>query len=434
MTFPFILLKICKRWKTVALDSHWLWNNVFVPEYSPKEDNDSMCKFISTWLSLSGALPLDIVHRQPGRLSKGSNVKEAAPYAGQMLRLVLAHEQRLKLLELVIDDYLFNDLHPYLQKSAKILGGPVMGTNIVELTIELHDSFGSVQPQQVEDLFNWISSLPQLMELDLRDKDDTLTLKNVPFERLGNTLTLKRTAMSFDQVLDVIRRCVLVTNLILDIDEEGEDIDEVNPEDHYTLPNLCSIALEDVNGALVALTYLTLPNLMHLRISGLAEDPERCEVLQEFLERSECPLKILSIYDDELSPEDALEVFMLPAIRQIPEVIFTTNEGDAHAFILYMGRLKHKINAVNSAMSLTDTSPVGSQPGPVSVPPFMVGPDRTENEDEYPGSFWFGRKTLSKWGKENNLVSYQDSRFECSTFFLEKFGNAGVRQIDLHSK
>ncbi|KAF8890534.1 hypothetical protein CPB84DRAFT_1784826 [Gymnopilus junonius] len=427
-SFPFTLLKVCKKWKSVALRTHWLWNNVSVPKYTTEAKGAMACKFMLTWISLSGTVPLDIVHCQAAREASLVKEKKAAVYAGRMLRISLAHEHHLHSLSLVVDNFMLADLHPYLKRTT----GNVMGSGIHNLQIELDESVSSAPPHQLTDLLNWMSSLPELREVTLDDMSSALDLSKVPLERLRTSVTLRRWKMLSKEVLEIIRRSISSTALVLQVYAAEDETDKLDPDTHYTMPNLTKLSLSSGYEGFDILTHLILPNLRELDIAGLTHIPDRCERLTQFLWRSKCSLKSLNICDVTLPPSICLDLYMLPSLQSVEEVTFT-GIGNNDDFLLTMRALLHKVAAVNN--TALEKCRLGVSTVFVGAPSFVVwgtyyDPEKDKKND-YPRHFWFGKKMLNEYEKRNCLILYdpQNSGLQYSKLFYEIFGEAGIREL-----
>ena len=322
-----------------------------------------MCKQLFNWLSYSRALPLHLGLVRPARLfnidpATGEDIQEdlsddeleyaqsaAAEQAKAILEVFSAFERRWRTMSIIFDDLFIRDFHPYLRQSLEAAdrGKPVMGGDLRHLNIKFgedieprsDDGTRLYQPE-LDDLFQWILSLPKLESLAISAQARILDhVDAFPFEKV-KFVENRPYYSDFEKDLKFICRCTSATRLRLRATREGndwfEDIQSLRvaggqsfelPKGLDPLPNLTFLELVSVTQTLDYLRCLNLPGLRYLAIETDEEDdPEICEVLEDFIRRSQCPLATLKIFDEELSVKTAFKILSLPALRSVRHVTF----------------------------------------------------------------------------------------------------------------
>ncbi|KAG5647762.1 hypothetical protein DXG03_008485 [Asterophora parasitica] len=111
----------CRRWRTIALDDHTLWNAIWFRDKWPFER--SWC-----WFERSGSAPLDI------RISRESGIKITGEQMGQLMDRLLTKLSSIRMLLIMVEDW-----DPALVAVAKLrTAGQMPGVALSMERFELH--------------------------------------------------------------------------------------------------------------------------------------------------------------------------------------------------------------------------------------------------------------------------------------------------------
>ncbi|PPQ72812.1 hypothetical protein CVT26_003332 [Gymnopilus dilepis] len=328
---PLLFLFVCRHWNDVAKATASLWTNLSPPRYKIEMSSEKvrhMCKQLSNWLSYSRALPLHLGLVRPARLynidpATGEDIQEdlsddeleyaqsaAAEQAKAILEVFSAFERRWRTMSIIFDDLFIRDFHPYLRQSLEAAdrGKPVMGADLRHLNIKFgedieprsDDGTRLYQPE-LDDLFQWILSLPKLESLAISAQARILDYVDAfPFEKI-KFVENRPYYSDFEKDLKFICRCTSATRIRLRATREGNDwfenIQSLRvaggqsfelPKSLDPMPNLTFLELVSVTQTLDYLRCLNLPGLRCLAIETDEEDdPEICEVLEDFIRSAE---------------------------------------------------------------------------------------------------------------------------------------------------
>ncbi|PPQ81896.1 hypothetical protein CVT26_003998 [Gymnopilus dilepis] len=392
---PLALLRVCKRWRAVALMTKSLWNKVWTPNFQeryPKVKSErmetfdtSLCdlepqwdpiatvKFVSAWLRVSYPSPLTLVHAPQGYPTDPKLVQAYNDFQNRMVDALVVHEGRWSSLDIELDELLLEIFHYHLRTGAA--GKAPLGKGLRTLKISFQPRRQFINSNgSVIDIFLWIASLPDLETLDLillNDEgwEDIIAL--LPFEGLKN-FKFKRLCASLEEIMEIIPRCTSATELAITMRDYDslyhEQLMMSIPTSGHSLSSLTRLIMDKAPRPLDVLRIFDLPNLRVLRIRcGLSDHDERCKILQDFLNRCQCPLESFQAFDPWLSATQALEMFMLPALRPVQEVAFAWKTDQRTSPIM--------VEKFAKIPAFSNDSGQGT-----SLPPFTVWVQRFEDE------------------------------------------------------
>ncbi|KAJ3511764.1 hypothetical protein NLJ89_g3909 [Agrocybe chaxingu] len=148
-------------------------------------------------------------------------------------------------------------------------------------------------------------------------------LGNLPFEKL-DTLSLT-SAMPFKVAMCYIGRCTSATTVhINNLETFNPSAFELHQLDQpiLELPNLRSLTLEGGEDPSLALSYLTLPGLKHLKVIKLMRrGPMDGRELEAFFRRSGCSLNKLYLEEADMASDTMVSFLATPVVQKIKELI-----------------------------------------------------------------------------------------------------------------
>ncbi|KAJ7637378.1 hypothetical protein DFH06DRAFT_1478838 [Mycena polygramma] len=274
VTPPLLLTQVCRDWREIALSTCELWCSVDVAStkvgYEKELPTDSALTLIDTWFSRAKAQPLSLAIRPV-------HPEISTP----LMPLILSASTRFHTLELRLSKEDFdileqdNTAFPGLRRLALVS------------SVDCH-------PRSI------LERVPLLKEL---------VVESLPTIKLPPSLTKLeiRRRITFATVLDVIRQCPLLMELIAGVSDRPRLSDGPPP---ITLPHLESLVIRGTH-----VHFLTLPALRRLDIIN-------SYTLLALVARSNCVLQHLSIeYPNPCSK--------LPTIlRAVPSLTSLTLEVD----------------------------------------------------------------------------------------------------------
>ena len=269
----------------------------------------------------------------------GLSDRDFHEWAEESLRVLAQHEARWHSLDIVFDEYLLDQFSTHFLDTASVLS--ILGVNLRALKFSLGSEFAfesEDRPSQIAAVFGWVSMLPRLEDLDLILSNADGLMEHIRILQLENLkkFRFEHLCATLEEILEIIPRCknarsviVEMTSYIHDMEFEGPPpIPTSNLYLGYSLPCLTHLTLDRAPCPFELLRYLFLPVLEVLKVRcGVAETDTRIEVLQDFFARSQCELRILQIYDDELSADDILQIYALPNLHPALEVAFAEIQG-----------------------------------------------------------------------------------------------------------
>ncbi|KAF8887843.1 hypothetical protein CPB84DRAFT_1486932 [Gymnopilus junonius] len=314
---PFNLIHVCQHWRIVALLHPSLWAYLDGTQYKAFQPSVSAVAF---WLQCSRSVPLRF--RISSRNDKTKSLFNPH-HARQMLLLFSRHLYRWTSLSLEAGNDLAIDFLAVLRESGCHL--PPLEALEVELgcgdikeciSEELAASFCNMKTlRQIYWVNAWGHALPRL-----------------PWGQYNTVYN--RSSFTPEEILECVAQCTSSKSISIQGLEILERPIMLSNLPHTSLMHLTSLTLDQSSDPLPFLSCFTLPTLRHLEIRLYQRE---FRLLEEFLQRSKCPLQDLTVIDTTLSAVDVANFFNLQGLQSIKNVklVPTHREAEMVRFLKY---------------------------------------------------------------------------------------------------
>lgn len=307
-TAPFNLLQVCSSWRTIVQSTPTLWN-AFTGRswrrYRPEVEE------MAHWLLNSGTAPLRL------HLKSDDDPKRRDKcYQHSIMDIYATQAHRWESLCLDLSPSMTGKFSSILQSHKDVHGFPYLAR------LELNFN-ASPRPDQhaIEELATAISHVKSIRQIIWHHCSFEGHL-NFPWSQLD--VIYISMPQSVKSVLSYMSQCSVATKItfrrfitrdvVLDLDTLP-----------VSLPNLKSLELEAIRGhiSFEPLNHFILPNLESLQIDILSREPSVYNLLAQFLDKSQCSLKDITIAEF-CSPAIIIDVtrrfFDISALHSIPTV------------------------------------------------------------------------------------------------------------------
>ncbi|CAA7265716.1 unnamed protein product [Cyclocybe aegerita] len=327
---PLSYTHVCRWWRAVALAVPELWMAVsgtrdWVGYTSPgvlriwmEHAHNSL-----TMRDIGRAIhPSQALHLHLG--NPPSTMEKYTPRTVKVLKHFWNQITLCRSLSLTLDLYLIPHFYDLIKDKNNLPAMPLLED--VELVFISRPAGFSAQGNAI---ISWLKSLPALRRLRwlytrrIIKSSPRVFLGNLPFEKL-DTLSLT-CAMPFKVALCYIGRCTSATTVhINNLETFNPSAFELHQFDQpiLELPNLRSLTLEGGEDPSLALSYLTLPGLKHLKVIKLMQrGPMDGREFEAFFRRSGCSLKKLHLEDGDIPSDSMVSFLATPEVQKIKELI-----------------------------------------------------------------------------------------------------------------
>lgn len=283
---PLLLTKICSGWRSVAINTQSLWSRLFI---NIQPNSEHQTTLASTWLSRSGACPLQIYI-----------IWQTPPFLDShpVLDIIIQHSYHWRSMFIYLPFTAFSSLHP-VRGNLPLLNELSLGTDDDLITgPEISDAF---------------EDAPELRSLECVNLDPDLFV--FPWAHLTKIPIMAVTA---DDCIDILHHTFRLENGSFII-THGSSWPSKPPTalHHHKLQELAILTApfsESVDTRDV-FRFLTLPNLRSLRICNVQSPPG--SALVTFLSRIES-LETLFLRRIALSEGELLQVLeMVPYLKHL---------------------------------------------------------------------------------------------------------------------
>ncbi|KAJ7620664.1 hypothetical protein B0H17DRAFT_1113604 [Mycena rosella] len=278
---PFLLCRICRQWRQIALSTPTLWRSIQIDD----TESDDQLEHLKTWLARSGDCPLAI--SIIGNGSKQSLLLQAA----------LLHCRRWEHIEICVSFEAF---------------GVIQG----DMPLLRHLRFGPTElPSELAPALTLFDRAPQLKSVILTGCF-LPSILHLPWAQLthldGECLYEYECTEVFGQATNLVRCTIGVCS-------SAEPYTPL-PVAHV-LPHLRHLILFATDGdacLMMILDNVTLPALRTLRVAEPSLDTKPLDSLSTFISRSQCTLEELRIDDGSMPLTAYREAF--PSIGTITPI------------------------------------------------------------------------------------------------------------------
>lgn len=285
---PLLLTKICRSWRTIAIGTRSLWSRLYLSIHPNATDQTDL---VSTWLTRSGAYPLQIYI-----------MWNSPPFfpSHAVLDILVQHSNHWRSM------YFFLPMPAY-RSLAPIRGNlPIL----TELSLGTHD------PPLTDPILDIFASAPKLRSFECVNLDPYLF--SVPWASLTHIPIM---TVSVDDALDILRRAPRLKSgsfICTDSDDLGpHHIPRPHSVRHKNLHELAVLAPAWLPALepRALLQYLTAPALQSLRICNIGW-PFGTHLVT-FVARVDA-LQSLYLRKTALSEHDVLTVLeLLPTLKHL---------------------------------------------------------------------------------------------------------------------
>jgi hypothetical protein len=280
MEGPWILTKVCRQWRDIALGYPELWSYIVVGDVFDGISNPSLTA-VHTHIERSRTFPLNVhiyeVHN-PGSWSCTFE---------ELIHPILDASSRWRFASIQISPGMQMHLAPI--------------NNRLDELRSLRIRFDRALPISVAIGIDLFKSVPSLRQLYILDEAIGEELRNLfPFRNLAH-LSYFQYTYGFTNIFDVLEQCTSITSLHLD----GACI----VQGDIVLPALRVLELGDLEDGYSTLSKLTFPALESLSLKFDAATTRNFGQIEKLLSRSKTPLRTLKIYFHDQHQDDFMSFF-----------------------------------------------------------------------------------------------------------------------------
>ncbi|KIM37366.1 hypothetical protein M413DRAFT_278172 [Hebeloma cylindrosporum] len=304
-----VYLRVCRYWREVALSTSSLWTSCSSAQFWSKVAIVPAMKY---WLDRSSpAAPLNL------QLRFQSNFPPL--YANNIFRLLTKEIKRWRSMSIELDLSLAQEFAALLEERTQDL------SQLEELEIHLlPKDVPSTISQRILAQIPLVKSLRRFTWVSNGRESRDHVFRQLPALAVLEDITIFTPSL-FDECVAHLSQCVSAKKIRI----YDETCHYYPPQSKptlpiTTLPHLTSLTLTRYLDPMDILDYFALPSLEYLKLKVAEEyaPGHNLTILRNFLERSKCPLRSLTI-EGKAVDSIVTDYLLFPSIRSIPEVQIT---------------------------------------------------------------------------------------------------------------
>ncbi|KAJ6478201.1 hypothetical protein C8R45DRAFT_1216435 [Mycena sanguinolenta] len=301
---PLLLMRVCRRWKDIAVSTSELWNFLHIRclNVSPPSDKTMVLRGVlsGSWFSRAQSRPLSLTVYRHQKFSQGREVFDDIADAEQLnISAILPRLQRLDI-----------RLSAAQTQSLTLWNTPFPRLQCLSLS----------SPDSV--LSDVLRNAPLLRELNwTRPSDGNLNFRGFTSSTMTTLEIIGRNDdVPAAQLIGILENFPLLTDLTCLLELEGYEPPDQEP---LTFPNLRSLKTEsdgypsygsDDNVEIRVLEPLTLPRLTCLHCTTSPD----ADLITDFMSRSACTIRDLKCEIRRYNQEDLWETLALfPSVKTL---------------------------------------------------------------------------------------------------------------------
>lgn len=307
---PLLLCQICRHWRQVALSLPFLWNSLAASGYGPFIPHPAL---IELWLSRSTGQPLSLHFALPLSSASRNDPCQYRSHASKIFGLFSKEMHRWRTISFILNHELILQFVGAVDSQAR---------NLEELDLVFDGKVLARDAAKVSSLLPLFSNLRKLSWLgNLPAK----SLRNIPFRQL--THIYMELFIDGGDVVECLSHCTSALEIHWKDVTCAHWYKAFGKGTQATLLSLQSLSLLGNGDLALILSRLTLPHLQDLHLhTGISSSTRDHRLLEDFLNRSSCPLNNFTFYDGSLDQESICDYLAIPFLESVPSIkIFYRN-------------------------------------------------------------------------------------------------------------